>query len=254
MQSDLQRAIDAIHVRFGDQALVRAIRLPPAEPWPTGQVAVDRLSGIGGLPRGRVSVLQGPRGSGKLSLGLALLARATQEFAQAVVLDPRRGFDPWALEPLDADLRAITLVRPPNSAATGEAATALARAGAGFLLVLDRLPEPAVASLESAAAGSGCAVVAVVEEPAPLALAYASSLTLGLRLTGWIREHGLVVGLSARLTCLKNKLAAPGSWAEIEVRYALGQQAMGETVREAQVNEVAVIVELPAWPARSAAG
>ena len=51
MQSDLQRAIDAIHVRFGDQALVRATRLPDVQPWPTRLSAVDRLSGIGGLPR-----------------------------------------------------------------------------------------------------------------------------------------------------------------------------------------------------------
>src|SRR5262249_59637384 len=85
MQSDLQRAIDAIHVRFGEQALVRAARLPDVQPWSTGLSAVDRLSGIGGLPRGRVSVLQGPPGSGKLSLGLDLLAHAIRDHSQAVV-------------------------------------------------------------------------------------------------------------------------------------------------------------------------
>lgn len=36
MQSDLERAIDAIHIRFGNQALVRATRLPDVQPWPTG--------------------------------------------------------------------------------------------------------------------------------------------------------------------------------------------------------------------------
>src|SRR5262252_10960704 len=141
----LHDAIGAIHVRFGGQALVQATRLPHARPWPTGQPAVDRLSGIGGLPRGRLSVLRGALGSGKLSLALALLARATREHAHAVVIDRGDGgFDPWIPDRQGADLDALTVVRPPNPAVAGEAAVALARAGAGFGLVLEELPEPAL--------------------------------------------------------------------------------------------------------------
>src|SRR5262245_19189453 len=163
MQADeLQRAIGAIHVRFGGQSLVHANRLPPTRSWPTGQPAVDRLSGIGGLPRGRVSLLQGAPGCGKHSLALAMLARATREHAQAVVID-RAGFDPWVPDRLGADLAALTVLRSPTPAAAGEAAVALARAGAGFGLVLEELPEPALAPLESAAARSGCLVLVVAE-------------------------------------------------------------------------------------------
>src|SRR5712691_1911720 len=100
----LQRAVGAIHVRFGGHALVRANRLHAAVAWPTGLPAVDRLSGIGGLPRGRVSVLQGATGAGKLSLALALLARATREHARTVVIDRPSGFDPWVPDRLGADL------------------------------------------------------------------------------------------------------------------------------------------------------
>src|SRR5215472_14072475 len=218
MQSDLQRAIDAIHVRFGDQALVRATRLPDVQPWPTGLSAVDRLSGIGGLPRGRVSVLQGPPGSGRLSLALALLARATREHARAVVIDRDRCFDPWIPDRLGADLGTLTVVRPPTAAAAGEAAVALARAGTGFGLVLEALPEPALAPLESAAARSGCLVV-VVADPQPWAdgtnpelraLAHASSLTLELEQLAVLFERRLVLGTRSRVRCVKNKLAAPG--------------------------------------------
>src|SRR5215831_5221643 len=197
MQSDLQRAIDAIHVRFGDQALVRATRLPDVQPWPTGLSAVDRLSGIGGLPRGRVTVLQGPPGSGKLSLGLDLLARATRELSQAVVLDLHGGFDPWILQPRNPDLSSLTVVRPPNQSAAGEAAVALARAGATFLLVLDALPESALTPLESATAHSSCAVVAI-DEGTDRALAHASSLTVGFERIRWAWDRNLVVGLRAR--------------------------------------------------------
>ncbi|MGI8561998.1 MAG: hypothetical protein ACR2MZ_00320 [Candidatus Dormibacter sp.] len=247
MQSELQRAIDAIHVRFGDQSLVRATRLPAAEPWPTGIPAVDRLSGIGGWPRGRIGLLSGRSGSGKLTLGLALLARATREFAQVVVLDPQRSFDPWTFASLGADLRNLTLVRPPNATAAGEAAVSLARAGAGCLLVLDSLPEPALAPLESAAARSGSAVLAVTGEPAPQGLAFASSLSLSLQRTDWIWERGLPVGLRTLLGCRKNKLAAPGGEAELELRYALGARLFqAHAVRETQAEETNVR-ELPAW-------
>jgi RecA/RadA recombinase len=262
MQTEkLQRAIGAIHVRFGDQSLVRATHLPAARPWPSGQPAADRPSGIGGLPTGRVSVLQGERGSGKLSLALDLLARATREFARAVALDPLRVLDPWTLDQLGGDLRSLTVVRSPTPAATGEAAVALARAGAGFLLVLGALPEAALASLESAAARSGCLVVAVAEADATggtgeageaaRALAHASSLTLRLRWTSWVRERGLVVGLRTLVSCVKNKLAAPGGETGLEVRYPLGPGHLpGELLRA--MDESAAMVER--WRARSAAG
>src|SRR5215471_4498784 len=122
----LQHAVGAIHVRFGAQALVPANRLPPALPWPTGLPVVDGLSGIGGLPRGRVTLLQGPEGSGKLSLALALLARATREHARTVLIDRDRRFDPWITARMGADLDALTVLRLGGPAAAGEAAVALA--------------------------------------------------------------------------------------------------------------------------------
>src|SRR5262249_6177165 len=179
----------AIQVRFGDQALVRGTRLPPATPWPTGQPAIDRLSGIGGLPRGRVSVLQGVEGSGKMTLGQTLLAQAAREHAGVVVIDRRDArFDPWIPDLLGADPRVLSLVRPPAPAVAGEAAVALASAGAGFLLVLAELPEADLARLQSGAARSGSLVVAVAGG-AQRALAHASSLTLELERVAWKCEH-----------------------------------------------------------------
>jgi RecA/RadA recombinase len=219
--AQLQHAIDKVHLRFGEQALLRATRLPPAEPWPSGLAEVDRLTGIRGLPKGRLSVLQGPTGSGKLTLALSFLARATRELAQSVVIDHRVGFDPWPMAPMNPDLRALALVKPPDAATAGEAAVALARAGAGFLLLLGELPENALAPLESAAARSGSLVVACANAR-DAALAHASSLTLGLEHAGWLYDRDQLVGLRTQVTCLKNKLAAPGAATELEIRYPLG--------------------------------
>lgn len=220
-ESRLSHAIDAIHVRFGEQSLVRANRLPVAEPWPTGVGELDRLTGVGGLPKGRLSVLEGAAGSGKLTLALWLLARATRELACSVVIDHGIGFDPWALEPMNPELSGLAVVRPPDAAAAGEAAVALARAGAGMLLLLGEMPEPALGPLESAASRSGSLVVAASDGRQP-PLAHASSLTLGVERVDWLHESGELVGIRTCVTCLKNKLAAPGASTEIDIHYPLG--------------------------------
>ncbi|TMD05431.1 MAG: hypothetical protein E6J02_11260 [Chloroflexi bacterium] len=46
MQEELTRAIDVIHLRFGEQALARVDTLPAVESWPTGVEAIDRLTQV----------------------------------------------------------------------------------------------------------------------------------------------------------------------------------------------------------------
>jgi len=222
----LSEAVDVIHLRFGEHALAAVERLPPAEAWPSGVDAVDRLTGIGGLPRGRISVLSGRGSCGKWSLGLAMLAQATREFSSAIAIDPGRSFDPWALLEFRPDLRSLTVVRPPDPDTAGEAVVGLAKAGAGFLLLslparVAAAADPWLPLLAAAAERSGAMVVALVEET-PRPLAHASSLSLAVERMTWKIERGELVGLRARITCVKNKLAQPGRVAEIEVNYPLG--------------------------------
>ena len=244
----LNQAVDVIHLRFGEHALAAVDRLPPVGAWPSGVGAVDSLTGIGGLPRGRISVLSGHGTCGKTSLGLALLAQATREFGAAIAVDPGRSFDPWALLEFQPELSALTVVRPPDPDAVGEAAVALAKAGAGFLLL--SLParvaasaEPWLPLLAAAAERSGALVVALVEE-APRSLAHASSLSLAVERTTWKFERGELVGLRVRITCVKNKVSLPGRMAEIEINYPLGAGLYPETT----VGEVE-----PGWAARESA-
>jgi len=224
----LNQAVDVIHLRFGEHALAAVDRLPAVSAWPSGVGAIDRLTGIDGLPRGRVCVISGQGSCGKTSLGLAMLARATREFGTAIAVDPGRSFDPWALMEFRPDLRALTVVRPPagDTDAVGEAAVALAKAGAGFLLL--SLPARVAAGAEpwlpllAAAAERSEAIVVVLVEETPRALAHASSLSLTVERLTWKVERGELVGLRARVTCVKNKVSLPGRMVEIEVNYPLG--------------------------------
>src|ERR1700694_5000515 len=221
-ETQLDHAISAIRVRFGSQALKRAAEMPPSQPW-SSHTPLDHLSGIEGLPRGRLTLLTGSGTCGKLTLGLALLAGASHEFAHAIVIDARGGFDPWTLLPFDPELRSLTVVRPREQDPAGEAAAMLAKAGAGFILLMGEIPEPGLGPLGAGANRSGTVLVGVVDAPGR-AFAHASSLSLGFSRAEWIHERGQLVGLRTIARCLKNRVAPPIGESELEIRYPLGAE------------------------------
>ena len=221
----LESAISSIRVRFGSQALTRAAELPPPQPWRSGS-PLDRLTGIGGVPRGRLSLFTGVGTSGKLTLALELLARATREFAHAVVIDGG-GFDPSMVLPFSPEQGALTVVRAPALETAGEATAMLARAGAGFLLVMSDVPEHWLGPIESGANRSGSVLVGVVEAPGR-ALAHASSFSVAFARSEWIWERGQLVGIRTSARCVKNRVAAPLGETELEVRYPLGGRLLGD--------------------------
>ena len=226
-EGKLELAIDSIRLRYGSHALTRAGDLPAPQPWPTG-TPVDRLTGIGGLPRGRLSLLTGAGTCGKLTVALSLLACATREFAQAIVVDGG-GFDPSALTSFSPEPGALTIVRAPAPETAGEAAATLARAGAGFLLLMCELPEHWLGPLESGANRSGTVMVGVVDAP-DRALAHASSFSLGFARRDWIWERGQLIGLLVSASCQKNRVAPPLAETELAIRYPLSPRSPADYV------------------------
>src|SRR2546427_937859 len=224
-EQTLQVAIDSIRVRFGSQALTRAAELPAPQPWLSG-TPVDHLTGIGGLPRGRVALFTGSGTSGKLTLALAMLASATRAFAHAVVIDGG-GFDPWTLTSFSPEPGALTVVRAPATEIAGETAATLAKAGAGFLLLMSEIPEHWLGPLEAGANRSGTVIVGVVDTPSR-ALAHASSFSLGFSRSDWMWERGVLVGLRTSARCVKNRVAPPLGQTQLEIRYPLGPRPLGD--------------------------
>lgn len=215
---DLDSAIDTIRLRFGSQALTRAGELTAPEPWPTDG-AIDALAGIGGLPRGRLSVFIGSGTCGKLTVALSLLARATHEFAHAAVIDPG-DFDPWCLLPFSPELSALTVVSAQAPEVCGESAAALAKAGVGFVLLLGSVPEHWLGPIESGANRSGSVLVHVADSP-DRALAHASSFSVGFSRTRWLWDREQLVGLRVTARSTKNRVAAPLAEATLDIRYPL---------------------------------
>lgn len=235
---DLDSAIDTIRLRYGSLALTRAAELAAPQPWSTG-TAVDSLTGIGGLPRGRLTLFTGSGTCGKLSVALSLLARATHEFAHVMVIDPG-GFDAWCLLPFSPELSALTVVSAQAPEICGESAAALARAGSGFILLMRGVPEHWIGPIESGANRSGSVLVGVVDAP-DRALAHASSFSLGFSRMRWMWDRSQLVGLRVSARCIKNRVAPPLGETVLDIRYPLSAQQPSDY--HAEIIEVPVEVE-----------
>ncbi len=81
--AERQAALDALRrelaARFGAHVLLRWEQAQPqraARALPTGSLALDLASGLGGLPRGRLSELAGPPYAGKRTLAAHAVAQA----------------------------------------------------------------------------------------------------------------------------------------------------------------------------------
>jgi len=225
----LEEAIALLRRRHGAQVVRRGDGPLPGAAWATGIPALDALSGIGGLPCGRVSVLAaaGPGATGRLTLLQALLAGASRR-GTAAYLDLAGTLDPGFLADLGADLDACLVLRPPRGGvATGLAmARALVRAGVPWLGVAlgRRCPsgaalDQATAALAATAEGSRSVVCVSAAAPMPAALAYASSLTLACSPAGWQQSWGDVAGLRLRVAVTKSKLGAPGAATGLLLHY-----------------------------------
>jgi hypothetical protein len=108
----------------------------------TGIPALDTLLG-GGLARGRLSELHGPLSSGRTSLALALLARATEVGEVVAVIDSADAFHPASARSAGVLLERVLWARPPGVSEALRASERLLQARGFAAVVLDASGRPA---------------------------------------------------------------------------------------------------------------
>ena len=172
-------------------SLAELVRLlpppPPATPAiPTGIAALDTALPGGGLPRGRLTELAGPAGSGKTTIARAIVEATVAERGWVAYVDAQRTLDPrdWAHL---GDAEGVWMIRPHDATRAAWCADVLLRSGAFALVVLDGAPALtrsnavrltrlardancvllALGDRAGAATQLGGAVRLVVERPAP---------------------------------------------------------------------------------------
>ena len=224
MPDRLQQAITVLQTRFGSAAPRPAA--PPCPARPTGISELDALTGIGGWPVGRLSLLAGPRGSGKRTLAQRSIAAASREGPVAYVDMPGR-LDPEFLSRFDARLDHLLVVRPKSIKEAMASVRVLARAGVD-LIAID-LPRTRSSGLDAElphllhrAAEAECTLLLIHDADAEDAIRYYASLILSFQRSAWVfRRDGDLEGLQVDAAVVKNRLAPPGLTARWIIPYPI---------------------------------
>jgi RecA/RadA recombinase len=213
MPDRLQQAITVLQTRFGSAAPRPAA--PPCAVRPSGIAEIDALTGIGGWPVGRLSLLAGPRGCGKRTLAQRSIAAASREGPVAYVDFPSR-LDPEFLHRLDARLDQLLVVRPKSLREGMASIRVLARAGID-LIGID-LPRARATGLDAELphllhriAEADCTLLLIHDADADDAIRYYASMILSFQRSAWVfSRDGDLQGLQVDAAVVKNRLAPPG--------------------------------------------
>jgi energy-coupling factor transporter ATP-binding protein EcfA2 len=112
---------------------------PPTPALPTGVVALDAVLVGGGLPRGRLTEIVGPTGSGKTTLTRAIVESTVAAHGWVAYVDAQRTLDARDWVHL-GDAEGVWIIRPRDAGRAAWCADVLLRSGAFALVVLDGAP------------------------------------------------------------------------------------------------------------------
>ena len=192
-------------VRLGNAQSTPLPRLP------TGLAPLDAATG-GGLPRGRVTEVAGPRSAGRTGLACAVASRATGAGETIAWVDVEDALDPEAAAAAGVVLARTLWVRPRTVADALRATDILLRAGGFGLVVLDlgehdraRLPAP------SRATGSTLLVLTPRRQAGGFAALGLEVTARGARWSGGTGRLVLLDGIDARVTVTRSRVGRPGT-------------------------------------------
>lgn len=242
----LEQTVASLRRRYGDDVIRRGGELPSVSLPPhlsTGFPALDELTGCGGIPLGRLTLLTGRTTSGKLTVAYKTLATLLQRSARAtaLLLDLTHTCDPDYLARCGVRLDALTLVRPTSSRQAVDLLLDLLQQNSVDAILVDSLPHlmanradtryfnSNLAALNRLLLASRTALIVLDEPQAPwlnwfgLQRAFDlnawTALHLSLKREQWIYRHEQLVGYQATAHRVKSRWAQGRASAAVTIHF-----------------------------------
>ena len=249
----------------------------------TGSITLDTATGIGGVPKGRITEIYGPESSGKTTLTLHIVAEAQKAGGSAAFIDVEHALDPMYAKNIGVDIQNLLISQPDNGEQALEIVESLVKSCQLDVVVIDsvaalvpkaeieglmgdshmglqaRLMSQAMRKLTGIVSKSKTCVVfinqirhkigVVFGNPETTsggnALKFYASLRLEIRRRSQIKDGEKIVGNRTSVKVAKNKLAPPFAKVEFDILYGQGISYEGDLIEKGI--EGNVIIQSGSW-------